>query len=138
MTRINLVLPAELSDQHLVAEYRELPRVIKGTYNVANAPKSYKLGAGHVLWAKCHEPYLLRRYKAIVDEMKYRGFAVNYAYEDLLRVYCDRNGAQTSEVADGYNPSQDELTLSRGRISEKYRAKESFYRWTKRQKPNWL
>ena len=29
MTRINVIPPAELSDQHLIAEYRELPRVLK-------------------------------------------------------------------------------------------------------------
>ena len=27
MTRINLTLVSELADQHLIAEYRELPRV---------------------------------------------------------------------------------------------------------------
>lgn len=27
MTRINLTLVSELTDQHLIAEYRELPRV---------------------------------------------------------------------------------------------------------------
>ena len=29
MTRINLIPVKELSDQHLIAEYREIPRVIK-------------------------------------------------------------------------------------------------------------
>ena len=29
MTRINLVDPKELSDQHLIREYNELPRCIK-------------------------------------------------------------------------------------------------------------
>lgn len=27
MTRINLLPPAQLADQHLIAEYRELPRI---------------------------------------------------------------------------------------------------------------
>lgn len=29
MTRINVIPVSELSDQHLIAEYRELPRVLK-------------------------------------------------------------------------------------------------------------
>lgn len=52
MTRINLVVPKELTDQHLKAEIRELPRifslVLKSKKELINIPKSYKLGIGHV------------------------------------------------------------------------------------------
>ena len=34
MTRINVVPVKELSDQHLIAEYRELQRVIKQQINI--------------------------------------------------------------------------------------------------------
>lgn len=51
MTRINVVPVFELSDQHLMAEYRELPRVIKQKINTTDAPRLYKLGLGHVKWA---------------------------------------------------------------------------------------
>lgn len=138
MTRINLVAPWELSDQHLIAEYRELPRVIKGVFNTGKAPNIYKLGAGHVLWAKCHEPYLLQRYKAIIDEMNYRGVKTNYTYDELLCFYCARNGAQASEIINGYSPTKEEIMMSQRRISEKYQANENLYRWTKREKPKWL
>lgn len=39
MTRINLVPVEELSNQHLVAEYRELPRCIKQKINTECAPE---------------------------------------------------------------------------------------------------
>ena len=39
MTRINVVPVKELSDQHLIAEYRELPRVIKQRINIDDAPE---------------------------------------------------------------------------------------------------
>lgn len=52
MTRINLVPPAELCDQHLLAEHRELTRipnaVAKGKYHLKGQPAEYKLGEGHV------------------------------------------------------------------------------------------
>ena len=52
MTRINLVPPAELCDQHLLAEHRELTRipnaVAKGKFSLKGQPSDYKLGEGHV------------------------------------------------------------------------------------------
>ena len=47
MTRINLVSPAELCDQHLLAEHRELTRipnaVAKGKFSLKGQPDDYKL-----------------------------------------------------------------------------------------------
>ena len=58
MTRINLINPGELSDQHLVAEYREifmvgssLQRSMKSkswSKTINNIPKNFTLNKGHV------------------------------------------------------------------------------------------
>ena len=52
MTRINIIPPAELCDQHLLAEHRELTRipnlVAKGKFSLEGQPSDYKLGTGHV------------------------------------------------------------------------------------------
>ncbi len=52
MTRINLIPPTELCDQHLLAEHRELTRipnaVAKGKFHLKGQPEEYKLGEGHV------------------------------------------------------------------------------------------
>ena len=52
MTRINLVDPSELCDQHLLAEHRELTRipnaVARGRFSLVGQPADYKLGEGHV------------------------------------------------------------------------------------------
>ena len=42
MTRINLVHPSQLSDQHLMAEYRELPRIVNDWKNRKNDASFYK------------------------------------------------------------------------------------------------
>lgn len=78
MTRINVgVDPGELCDQHLLAEYRELPRL--WDFDSANAPPPhFKLGSGHVLWCAQWQGYLANRYLTIVEEMRQRGFAVRY------------------------------------------------------------
>ena len=53
MTRINVgIPPAELINQHLIAEHREIKRIpnciAKGKYNMDNIPRRFKLGKGHV------------------------------------------------------------------------------------------
>ena len=84
MTRINVISVKELSDQWLLAEYRELPRVILQQYiYIGDAPEKYCLGKGHVKWAVLHANYCLWRYYNICEEMKFRGFKVNYPYEEL-------------------------------------------------------
>lgn len=62
MTRINVIPVEELSDQHLIAEYRELPRVLKQNININDAPETYKLETGHVKWAKRHTKYVETRF----------------------------------------------------------------------------
>jgi len=50
MTRINLLPVKELSDQHLMAEYRELPRIVNavicGRLSGAGAQKTMFWGRG--------------------------------------------------------------------------------------------
>ena len=74
MTRINLVPPAELCDQHLLAEHRELTRipnaVAKGKYHLKGQPAEYKLGEGHVRFFFNKLAFLKKRYDALHAECK--------------------------------------------------------------------
>lgn len=54
MTRINVIPVWELSDQHLLAEYRELPRVLKQNISTVGAKSYYHLGPGHMKWGRRH------------------------------------------------------------------------------------
>lgn len=81
MTRINVVEPSELHDLHLLAEYRELPRVFalaaKASANDAwrkRQPHAYTLGTGHVLFFYDKLKWLSRRHQHLVREMKARGY----------------------------------------------------------------
>lgn len=79
MTRINCVPVEELTDKHLVAEYRELPRISKAAKPCADAPPHYKLGAGHMKFFYDKGEFLRRRFEdEIVPEMKRRGFVTNF------------------------------------------------------------
>lgn len=66
MTRINVVQTNELSDAWLIAEYIELPRVLKDNFSIKDAPNRYKLGTGHVKWARKHALFVLDIYHSLV------------------------------------------------------------------------
>ncbi len=78
MTRINVIDPIALTDQHLMAEYRELPRVIPlaraAIGRNVKAPKNYTMGTGHVTFFYDKTPWLVQRHAAIVTELLKRGY----------------------------------------------------------------
>ena len=83
MTRINLVPPSELADQHLVAEYREifmvgssLQRSIVSknwAQTKVTLPKIFTLNTGHVKFFYDKGKYLSDRYDELREEMTKRG-----------------------------------------------------------------
>lgn len=133
MTRINLVPTKELSDQHLLAEYHELPRVIKQNIDTRDAPMKYCLGKGHMKWAKLFSASTVRRYYDLYNEMVYRGFHPNYKWQSLFDIWCN----QDEFTINFYYPSKDDIDLSRNRLIEKYNLKPNYYKWTKRNKPSY-
>lgn len=136
MTRINVVPVEELSDQWLLAEYHELPRVIKGDFDLRDAPNIYCLGKGHVKWAKKHSRWLLRRYLEVTWELAdYRGYKVNYPFCKLYGLWESKNNRDNDRW---YEVNQSDIKLNCERLIEKYRAKPGFYKWTGREKPEWL
>lgn len=64
------------SDQHLLAEYHELPHCIK---QPSDAPAHYTLGKGHMKWAKKHTIFLLDRYTLL-----WRGFKPTFPQSSLI------------------------------------------------------
>lgn len=130
MTRINLVPVEELSDQWLIAEYRELPRALKGNISIKDAPNHYVFGKGHMKWARKYALFTSKRMKEIVEEMHYRGFKTNFS--------ADLSKYITNELKNEYTPSLADLKLSKDRLIFKFNKKPNFYRWTKRNKPEYL
>jgi deoxyribonuclease (pyrimidine dimer) len=78
MTRINAGIPVEkLSDQHLLAEHREIKRIPRTTFKGV-VPGKFTLGKGHVLFFSDKPRYTFGRYTELYDECHRRGFNVEY------------------------------------------------------------
>ena len=85
MTRINRIPVEELHQKHLVAEYRELPRVFALCDKHYSArkpmaiPFNYTMGKGHVLFFYNKLKWLSDRYSQLINEMKRRGYNPSFA-----------------------------------------------------------
>ena len=133
MTRINLVVPSELSDQHLVAEYREifmvgssLQRSMKSKNwekTLANIPKKYTLNIGHVTFFYDKGKYLYKRYDSLVEEMKKRGMNPN----PERRFKTDQ---WPKGLFKDWEPEPEDYKVIRARIKEKIEMKPEWYRFS--------
>lgn len=78
MTRINVIHPRHLCDEHLRAEYREITRIpntiLKRGISIRPRPKDYVLGEGHVLFFEDKLGWLRARHRLLQHEMVQRGF----------------------------------------------------------------
>lgn len=135
MTRGNIVPVKELSDPNLLAEYREIARVIKNNYNMDGDYEYYILGKGHVKFLKKHTLFVVKRYKEICDEMIYRGFTVNYPANEFEKLAGERTDISNWN---DYDIRECDIEINRQRIIERYKANPKAHRWTKREKPKYL
>lgn len=120
MTRINCVPPCELVDKHLLAEYRELPRVFRLARLCDDAPKEYTLGVGHVKFFYNKLGYLLVRHHQIVAEMKRRGFNPKFDPNDLQDLHTPDN----DKCWGTWKPTDEAIRINRQRILERLTNRE--------------
>ena len=80
MTRINLIPPNELTDQHLLAEHREIKRIpniiLSWKYSLDNQPKEFTLWTGHVKFFYDKIQFLYFRYRSLYYECIKRWFNI--------------------------------------------------------------
>lgn len=117
MTRINLIHPELLCDQHLLAEHRELTRIPntilsgKAVVNLSKIPERYVLGKGHVTFFYDKLLYLYNRYLKLHRECCIRGFNVTWKFPDIDEL--------DHELYNDYTPSAVSKSINIERILER-------------------
>ena len=126
MTRINLVPVSKLSDQHLIAEWRELPRVFWLVKKKLDEKKpiiiseNYTMWTGHVRFFYDKLLFLQKRHQELVKETLKRWFKITLTEKISLISF-------QKEYCQDFIPSELDLKISQQRILEKLQAKPDFY-----------
>ena len=133
MTRINIIDVSELTDQHLIAEYREItmvPGSLRRTlvsklgYQESKVSKRYTLNNGHVYFFYNKGLYLYKRYRQLVIEMKRRGFNPDKNRKFPKDIFIDNN------LYNDWTPTIEDYIIIRQRIAERISSKPNWYRKT--------
>lgn len=126
MTRINTIPVTSLTNQHALAEYKEITRVFgyvrkaqeRGInkfnfHKKYDVPTDYTLGTGHVTFFYQRLQFCLDRYHALQVELTNRGYKLNPVSDsDLL------SGIR-SEWLGNYVPTENALKINAERINKR-------------------
>jgi len=131
MTRINLIDAAELFDQHLIAEYREI-RLLVASLRKSFAtsrgitkdriPPRFTLNQGHILFFADKGRYIAQRFQQLREEMIERGFTPQYSQIDTT--------VWPRGFFRDWSPDQSAFALIRARIADRVARKPAWYRYS--------
>ena len=129
MTRINIVPVEELTDQHLMAEYREIFMIgsalqisLKSKdWDPKRIPKKFTLNTGHVMFFYNKGKYLYNRYEQIKEELTKRNFKL-----DKSRLF--KVTQFPTEYYNDWEPTKEDQAIVWQRIEERIQEKPEWYR----------
>lgn len=133
MTRINTIDVRLLTDQHLMAEYREMPMVhgslkrslaAKNGLDRSTIPSKYTLNAGHVKFFYDKGAFLKQRFDELVVELNERGYNVDPGSRTIDWDIFTRNGLDGD-----WSPEKRDHRINIARILERIQAKIDWYRY---------
>jgi len=133
MTRINVIPVDELTDNFLMAEYFELPRVfllvhkhtLKGREpGDLNIPPTYRLGAGHVTFFYDKLFWLAARHRALREEGQKRNLVLNV---DPTTVCIEHISFRHTPFWGDYQPTAEAIQLNLDRLQYRRRYEGGVY-----------
>jgi len=126
MTRINLVDPSELTDQHLIAELKEINQLagqfkksLNGRRGIFDIPSSFRLGKGHVKFFYDKGLYLHKRFNDIRLEAICRGFDV----------VAEFNNTFPDKYYNDWEPGVGDYSIIIERITKRILQKKNYYKY---------
>jgi len=128
MTRINVVPVEELTDNFILAEYYELPRLFVNINaaidrhedpNDPRNPTEYKLGKGHMRFFYNKVTYLKNRHRQLHQEGTKRGLNLKTDPDTHSKTWV--RAESNSAWFNDYEPTPEAIQLNRDRLQ--YRRK---------------
>lgn len=130
MTRVNVISPICLYDQHLLAEWREIPRIpntirkllkSKSSFDILKTvPSDYVLGTNHVRFFYNKLQFIKNRHESLKVEGRKRGL-------NLESICINLEGIPEIFKKD-FVPSEKDVILNLSRITDKISQKPNFYK----------
>ena len=132
MTRINTIDPALLTNEWLIAEWRELPRISNELekhplrFKPEAIPLTYRLGSGHVTFFRDKLLYLAKRHREIKRELRKRKIRHNRR----INVQLWRLTEEVRSLAcNDWQPCQDDHLLNIMRLCDRFDARKKAYHY---------
>lgn len=121
MTRINVVPPTELSNAHLFAEYREMPRVflqvIRGVKS--EIPEQFTMGKGHQTFFTNKCAWLYDRWNVLRLLLIERGYNLGDTFQVIVKSRARQIRKQHPKCWNQWLPTDEARVLNRQRIAER-------------------
>jgi deoxyribonuclease (pyrimidine dimer) len=133
MTRINTVHPRDLTDQWLLAEWRELPRIVNELekhptrFKPADIPSNYTLNTGHVKFFRNKLLFLAKRHRALKRELRQREIAHDKRVKVELFYLSDTIKKQ---ALNDWTPHSDDHNILIERLQERFDLRKKSYTLT--------
>lgn len=129
--RCNLIPVWFLTDQHLIAEKRELrmipplleKRIKSGKHTTFDIPKHFTLGSGHMKFFLNKMLYLSKRYDILTEEMLRRGFNADPS------LTFDMDCAIMLNMDNDWEPKPEDYDIIVTRLRERVMEKLGWYRY---------
>ena len=135
MTRVNLTDPRTLSLQHLIVEWRELPRIAKACWlaierdgiegMLERVPPEYVMGKGHVMFFYPRGAFITKRFALLQMEMRERG--VNFDESMTVDEWCVFDW--DVRLQQNYVPTPEALAISQERLATRIAERPNWYRF---------
>lgn len=133
MTRINTVPPEHLTNEWLLAEWRELPRIVNelekypNRYKAKDTPPQYTLNTGHVKFFRDKLLYLAKRHRELKRELRKRKIKHDksvkvelYYLADHLKMFC----------LNDWTPTKQDHKINVERLQERFTLRKKAYHLT--------
>lgn len=130
MTRINTVAVQDLTNEWLLAEWRELPRIVNelekypNRYKPKDTPPEFKLNDGHVKFFRDKLLFLAKRHRELCRECRKRGIKINRKLR--VRLHYLRNDLKMFCCND-WTPTKRDHEILIERLQERFDERKEAY-----------